>query len=342
MFDDSLLCSGWFEQCQQGKWQCAHAQTGMNPALQTFLFCLSQLAQYPVKLIFCYDGNQRPKIKRGHRVSTKDHWMVDPAQRILNMFNTQWITATGGAEAQLGLMNHAGVIDAVMTDDSDVFMFGAHMVLQNSMFSTDATIKLYTTSSIQELVEPRLTGDAFTTIAICCGGDYNKVTSNNESFVLLTSLFRKGLPGCGREMALGLVCCMDTTTLCDAVRGDNSPDQSLQCWRDTARYHLMNDPMGRMGRAHPALACSLPDSFPDPHVIDLYVKPAVTPLMELPVLRSPVPPDLAPLALLIHNLLGWEAKKLVSAFRSTVWPVVVLHEVLEDLTKNSPASDEVS
>ncbi|KAG1887198.1 PIN domain-like protein [Suillus subluteus] len=296
--------SGWFEQCQQGKWHRAHAQTGMNPALRTFLFRLSRLAQYPVKLIFCYDGDQRPKIKRGHRVSTKDHWMVDPTQQILNMFNTQWITAAGEAEAQLGLMNYAGVIDAVMTDDSDVFVFGAHTVLRNSTLSTDATIKLYTTSSIQELVEPRLTGDAFTTIAICCGGDYNK----------------KGLPGCGRETALGLVHCMDTTTLCDAVRGDNSPDQSLQHWRDAARYHLMN-------------------SFPDPNVIDMYVKPAVTPLMELPVLHSPAPPDLAPLALLIHNLLGWEAKKLVM-FRSAVWPVVVLHEVLEDLAKNSPASDE--
>lgn len=135
---------------------------------------------------------------------------------------------------------------------------------------------------------------------------------------------------------------MDTSTLCDAVRGDNSPDQSLQRWRDAARHHLMSDPTGQMGRAHPALACSLPDSFPDLHVIDLYVKPAVTPLVELPVLHSPAPPDLAPLALLIHNLLGWDAKRLVSAFRSTVWPVVVLHEVLEDLAKNSPASDEVS
>lgn len=87
-----MLCSGWFEQCQQGKWHRAHAQTGMNPALRTFLFRLSRLARYPVKLVFCYDGEQRPKIKRGHRVSTKDHWMVDPTQRILNVFNMQWLT----------------------------------------------------------------------------------------------------------------------------------------------------------------------------------------------------------------------------------------------------------
>lgn len=73
----------------------------------------------------------------------------------------------------------------------------------SSTFSTDATIKLYTTSSIQELVEPRLTGDAFTTIAVCCGGDYDKVMSNCESFVLLTSLFRRAFLGVVARRLLG-------------------------------------------------------------------------------------------------------------------------------------------
>jgi Holliday junction resolvase YEN1 len=97
-----------------------------------------------------FDGNQRPQIKRGHRVSTNDHWMVKPTQRLLNAFNVQWITvhffliifyshfslrsiywqAAGEAEAQLAQMNGAGVIDAVMTDDSDAFVFGAHTVLR--------------------------------------------------------------------------------------------------------------------------------------------------------------------------------------------------------------------
>lgn len=96
-----------------------------------------------------------------------------------------------------------------------------------------------------------------------------------------------------------------------------------------------------MGRSHPALARSLPDSFPDPCIINLYAQPAVTPITKLPILQSPAPPDIAPLASLVQQLLGWESKKVVSTFRSTIWPVVVLHEVLEDLANNSPASDEV-
>ncbi|KAG2103467.1 uncharacterized protein F5147DRAFT_706173 [Suillus discolor] len=77
------------------------------------------------------------EIKWGHRVSTNDHWMVKPTQRLLNAFNVQWIMTAREAETQLALMNGAGIIDAVMTDDSDSFVF-------------DSTVKLYTTSAIQE------------------------------------------------------------------------------------------------------------------------------------------------------------------------------------------------
>ncbi|KAG1799486.1 PIN domain-like protein, partial [Suillus plorans] len=273
--------------------------------------------------IFCYDGDQQPEVKRGCHMSTRDHWMVKPTQRILNAFNTQWITAAGEAEVQLALMNNAGIVDAVMMDDSDVFVFGAKTVIRNSTFSSDATIKLYTTSAIQEHVASCLIGDAFVMIAICCGGDFDM----------------KGLAGCGPETALRLVRCMNTSILAH----DSIPlDQALKQWRDAARYHLTDDSTGKLGRAHSALARSLAESFPDPHVINLYVQPAVTPLAELPVVQSPAPPDLAPLALVIQQLLGWEPKKLVSAFHSTIWPVVILHEMLNDLASNSPASDKVS
>ncbi|KAG2032393.1 PIN domain-like protein, partial [Suillus americanus] len=152
-----------------------HDQTRQNPALQTFLFRLTQLTRYPVQLVFCYNGNQRPDVKRGHKVSSREHWMVKPTKHILDVFNTQWITAAGEAEAQLALMNRAGVIDAVMTDDSDIFVFGAKTVLRNSTLSVD-TIKIYTAGAIQDQIDHCLTGNAFITMAICCGGDYDKAS----------------------------------------------------------------------------------------------------------------------------------------------------------------------
>ncbi|KAG2108145.1 hypothetical protein BD769DRAFT_1392822 [Suillus cothurnatus] len=275
--------SAWFEQCQQGRW---HFQ-----------------------LIFAFDGNKQSQIKWGHRVSTNDHWMVKPTQCLLNAFYVQWIMAAGEAEAQLALMNGAGIIDAVMMDDSDAFVFGAQTVLCNA---------------IQENVDPHLINNGFHTLAICCGGDYDKAR----------------LPGCGCETALGLARCVDAGVLHAAICG-NSLDGPLQQWWDTTRYHLVDDPTGQMGCSHPALAHSLPDSFPDPRIINLYAQPAITSITKLPILQSPASPDIAPLASFVQQLLGWESKKVVSTFCLMIWPVVVLHEVLEDLANNSPASDEI-
>jgi hypothetical protein len=46
-------------------------------------------------------------------------------------------------------------------------------------FSIDLTIKLYTTSAIQEHVDPHLTNDGFLTLAICCGSDYDKASQTS-------------------------------------------------------------------------------------------------------------------------------------------------------------------
>jgi holliday junction resolvase YEN1 len=37
--------------------------------------------------------------------------------------------APGEAEAELGHLNETGLVQAVLTDDSDAFLFGAHTVI---------------------------------------------------------------------------------------------------------------------------------------------------------------------------------------------------------------------
>ncbi|KAG2338259.1 hypothetical protein BDR05DRAFT_1004400 [Suillus weaverae] len=76
-----------------------------------------------------------------------------------------------------------------------------------------------------------------------------------------------------------------------------------------------------MGQSHPALARSLPESFPSVDII--------------------THPDLARLASVIQQLLGWGSKKLLTTFHTNIWPVIILHELLEDLANNSPESNEV-
>ncbi|KAG1887564.1 PIN domain-like protein [Suillus subluteus] len=99
--------SVWFEQCQQVARGRAHAQSGQNPPLRTFIFRTARLVSFPVQVVFAYDGLKCPALKRGRK----------------------WFMAEGEAEAELAAMNRTGTIDAVMTDDSDVFAFGGRLVL---------------------------------------------------------------------------------------------------------------------------------------------------------------------------------------------------------------------
>ena len=41
-----------------------HSQAGANPELRTLFFRLAQLLQFPVILLFIFDGEERPPIKR--------------------------------------------------------------------------------------------------------------------------------------------------------------------------------------------------------------------------------------------------------------------------------------
>ncbi|KAF8133381.1 PIN domain-like protein [Boletus edulis] len=307
-----INASVWFEQCQQQTWHRAHLQSGQNPALRTFIFRLARLARLPVHLVFCYDGAKRPTVKRNKQVRTNsNHWMVRPTQRVLDAFNIPWLVAPGEAEAQLAHMNKSAIIDAVMTDDSDVFVFGAHTVLLNSSLTDSDTIKVYTTCAIKCQVTPHLHDEAFALMALCCGGDYDE-----------------GLQGCGTSTALGLVQC-DVLASADSMPPEPG---AFNQWRQVLCHHLVHDPTRAIGRLRPSVAASLSDSFPSPNIIQLYLRPAISATVDIPGIDVPHPPDLTALASLVRELLGWE---------DHIWPAVILKEVLMDLSMVSPSSNEL-
>jgi hypothetical protein len=59
----SSAFSVWFEQCQQVARGRAHAQSGQNPPLRTFMFRTARLVSLPVQVVFAYDGPKCPALK---------------------------------------------------------------------------------------------------------------------------------------------------------------------------------------------------------------------------------------------------------------------------------------
>jgi hypothetical protein len=80
------------------------------------------------------------------------HWLVDGMKGIIETFGFEWrmvcsklfltcrcpaeyLKAPGEAEAELAYLNSIGIIDAVLSDDVDNFLFGAKMVIRKCVLA---------------------------------------------------------------------------------------------------------------------------------------------------------------------------------------------------------------
>jgi Holliday junction resolvase YEN1 len=125
-----------------------HANRGENPELATFIQKMMRLSKLPCDIIFVSDGDNRPHIKRDVRVIMTEARLYKSILLLIEAFGFEHHTvslflafgyvpeangncqAPAEAEAELAYMNFSGIIDAVITSDSDVFLFGALKVIR--------------------------------------------------------------------------------------------------------------------------------------------------------------------------------------------------------------------
>jgi Holliday junction resolvase YEN1 len=145
----------------------------------------------PFLPIFVFDGPKRPKIKRGKSVGGKQHWMIHNFRVVLDAFGFECRTAPGEAEAELAYLNSIGIIDAVLSDDVDCFLFGAQTVMRNSSSTLSGNrshgaknadgkddgqhVNIYRMADIETNDGVKLTKGGLILIALLRGGDYDQV-----------------------------------------------------------------------------------------------------------------------------------------------------------------------
>ena len=104
---------------------------------------------------------------------------------MLRLFGIPYITAPMEAEAQCAELASLGLVDGVITDDSDVFLFGAQRVFKN-MFNQSKTVECFLLSDLSR--ELGLDRDTLVRLAYLLGSDYVE-----------------GLPGIGPVVAMELL-----------------------------------------------------------------------------------------------------------------------------------------
>ena len=189
--------------------------------------------------------NQQKKDRRDADEVT--HIMVQECQQLLRLFGLPYVTAPMEAEAQCAELVNLGLVDGIVTDDSDCFLFGGTRIYKN-MFNQAKFVECYLTSDLEK--EFDLTRDKMISVAHLLGSDYTE-----------------GLPGVGPVTALEII-------------GEFARLEDFRDWLTGVQMNTITkaDDAGNAFRKkfrRSATKLFLPQSFPDARVSLAYTTPDV-------------------------------------------------------------------
>ncbi|KIY67260.1 PIN domain-like protein [Cylindrobasidium torrendii FP15055 ss-10] len=206
--------------------------------------------------------------------------MVHQIMTMLRLFGIPYITAPMEAEAQCAALVSLGLVDGIITDDSDVFLFGGERVFKN-MFNQSKTVECFLSADLSR--ELGLDRGTLVRLAYLLGSDYVD-----------------GLPGVGPVMAMEL---LQEFPRDDGLHRFKEWWMKVQSGKDTEKD--TNTPTRkRMKKKFKSLY--LDSDWPNPLVRDAYYHPTVD--------NSEEPfkwgiPDLDALRGFLFQELGWRKEK---------------------------------
>ncbi|PWW78510.1 hypothetical protein C7212DRAFT_278042 [Tuber magnatum] len=176
--------------------------------------------------------------------------MVQECQQLLTLFGIPYVTAPMEAEAQCAELVRLGLVDGIVTDDSDTFLFGGTRVYKN-MFNQAKFVECYLASDLEK--EYALDRARLIRIAHLLGSDYTE-----------------GVPTVGPVTAMELLA---------EFASDNGLTEFKEWWTavQTGLRKPADDdgsPFRKKFRKNSA-KIFLPTNFPDPRVDEAYMHPEV-------------------------------------------------------------------
>ncbi|KAK3500579.1 hypothetical protein B0T13DRAFT_465718, partial [Neurospora crassa] len=212
--------------------------------------------------------------------------MITECQALLRFFGIPYITAPMEAEAQCAELVRLGLVDGIVTDDSDTFLFGGTRVYKN-MFNGNKFVECYLSSDIER--DLSLSRDQLIALAQLLGSDYTE-----------------GLSGVGPVTAVEIL---------SEFPPEPTPISSLTAFKEwwtkiqsspQPDPALLSTPFRRKFRKAQATKLFLPIGFPNPAVFDAYLHPEVD--------STPEPfqwgvPDLEGLRQFLMQTIGWSQER---------------------------------
>ncbi|KAJ3753399.1 PIN domain-like protein [Lentinula raphanica] len=302
-----------------------------DSTLTQFHRFLCQLSEAGLNCVFYFDGLERPTVKRGRKVINREPDFYKHARNLIVLFGYYCFTAKGDADAELADLNRNGVIDAVLTKDSDVFPFGAISVLRALPFaperSTELEVDVFNTVGIQ--TEIGISRGGFILIAL-----------------LLSNDITEGVGGIGAKTALSLAKCGFGDRILEAYRRYSTAAPQLLSAFQRINHDMANelefDSHGEIGKRSPSRAQKIRDSeFPS--LGDLMgIKAFLTPPTSTLIPRCPPRlPDIAGIASFCREHFSWSSDLMQKKFHSNLWPAVIVQMLCSQSVVYNPSNAEV-
>lgn len=171
--------------------------------------------------------------------------MISDVQELLRRFGIPYITAPMEAEAQCAELLKLGLVDGIITDDSDCFLFGGDRVYKN-MFNQKQYVECYISSEIDAKLG--LSREKLIELALLLGSDYTE-----------------GIKGIGP--VLGMEILAEFGNLDAFKRWYVKNTTAIPSPTTSLEKNLLN--RIKNGKLF------LPDSFPDPTIREAYEHPQV-------------------------------------------------------------------
>ncbi|KAI1977235.1 DNA repair protein rad2 [Ophidiomyces ophidiicola] len=203
--------------------------------------------------------------------------MVTECQQLLQLFGLPYITAPMEAEAQCAELVSLGLVDGIVTDDSDIFLFGGTRVYKN-MFNQAKFVECYLTSDLEK--EYALDRKKLINFAHLLGSDYTE-----------------GIPGIGPVTALEIL--TEFSTL----------GQFTDWWSKVQMgVSIAEDVHSKFRKKFKKNATKLflPPAFPDKRVETAYLEPEVD---SDPSSFQWGVPDLEALRHFLMSTVGWSPER---------------------------------
>lgn len=251
--------------------------------------------------------------------------MFSECQELLQMFGLPFIIAPMEAEAQCAFMDSIGLVDGVVTEDCDVFLFGGRNVFKN-IFDDRKYVETYYMKDVES--ELGLDQEKLIHMALLLGSDYTEGISGigivNAIEVVNTFQGEAGLQKFKEWLDA------PDLTLLNKVHQDGTkkqtrkkkiereseaqahstnvvvdPDDAASARSETSNYNHRQEGFIDKHRAV-SKNWNVPESFPNPMVINAYMSPQVDNSTES---FSWGRPDLEALRRLCFERFGWNKSK---------------------------------